>query len=84
MAAPSFNLNIKCIVKNISSKIIGNKAGYMKKLLLTSPFINKMKLLCIPHPGQSKCVTVLNIQGSWCASSQVAIFSKIFMLSRES
>jgi hypothetical protein len=52
------------------SNIMGIKAGYKKKLAVTSPFKSKTKLRCMPQPGQSMCVTDLNIQGNWCTSSQ--------------
>jgi hypothetical protein len=55
---------------------MGIKAGYVKKLASISPFINKIKLLCKPQPGQSKCVTDLNMQGSWWVSNQLMIFNK--------
>ena len=64
MAAPFLIFVVICKIKNAKSNIMGNKAGYIKKLDTTSPFISKIKLLCMPQPGQSKCVTALNIQGS--------------------
>ena len=50
--------------------------GGNKKLVVKSPFINKIKLRCMPQPGQSICVRALNIQGSWWVSSHVMIFSR--------
>jgi len=49
--------------RNAKSNRIGIKAGYIKKLDVISPFINNIKLLCIPQPGQSKCVNDLKRQG---------------------
>ena len=76
MAAPFLILNIKCKNKNVNIKMIGINAGKIKKLPVTSPLNNKIKLRCMPHPGQSKCVTALNMQGSWWVSSQLVIFKR--------
>ena len=82
-AAPFFILNIKCISKNTNKNKMGINAGYRAKLATISPFKSKIKLRCIPQPGHSKCVTALNIQGSWCASSQPAIFKRYNILIAE-
>lgn len=75
-AVPFLKFFIKCKSKKPKSKMIGIKAGYVLKLPAISPFNNNKKLVCIPQPGQSKCVTDLNKQGNWCASSQPIIFKK--------
>ena len=64
MAVPFLIFLIRCMIKKAKSKIIGIKAGYIKKLFSTSPLINNIKLLCIPQPGQSTCVNALNMHGS--------------------
>lgn len=62
--SPFFILKQTCTIRNKKRRITGINAGYMKKLAAKSFFINKIKLLCIPQPGQSKCVIDLNRQGS--------------------
>ena len=76
MSAPFRIFNITCRIKKAKSKIIGIRAGYIKKLPGTSPFNNNTKLRCTPQPGQSKCVNDLKMQGIWWDSSQVVIFKK--------
>ena len=76
MFAPFLILNIKCKNKKANIKMMGIKDGNIKKLSVISPLINKIKLRCIPQPGHSKCVTALNMQGSWWVSSQLVIFKK--------
>lgn len=76
MTAPFLNFKTTCSINRAKSNRIGIKAGYIKKLALTWPFISKTKLRCIPQPGQSICVICLNRQGSWCASSQEVIFNR--------
>lgn len=61
---------------------MGIKAGYKKKLAVTSPFKSKTKLRCMPQPGQSIWVICLKGQGSWCASSQVVIFSRMIKIKK--
>lgn len=76
MLAPCFILKITCTARKENSSKIGINAGYVMKLFHTSPFTSKIKLRCIPQPGQSTCVIDLNMQGSWWASSQGMIFRK--------
>jgi len=76
MIVPFFSLPAKCKIKSPRSKIIGNKAGYIIKLLTRSPFSNNTKLLWMPQPGQSKPVSSLRGQGIWCPSSQDMIPNK--------
>ena len=76
MTAPFLIFVVTCKIKNAKSNKMGNKAGYIKKLAATSPFTSKIKLRCIPQPGQSKCVNDLKMQGIWWDSSQVVIFKK--------
>ncbi len=61
---PFLIFKIRCKINAAKSMIIGIKAGYIKKLAITSPFNSKTKLRCMPQPGQSKCVKDLNIQGN--------------------
>ncbi|MEZ5028915.1 MAG: hypothetical protein R2765_09045 [Ferruginibacter sp.] len=64
IVSPFFIVKQTCKTKNIKRSSTGINAGYMKKLPAKSFFISKMKLLCIPQPGQSICVIDLNRQGS--------------------
>ncbi len=64
MAALFLIFVVSCKIKKAKSKKTGISAGYVEKLAPKLPLINKIKLVCMPQPGQSTCVTALNIQGS--------------------
>lgn len=77
LRAPFLKLNTRCKVTYKTVRRNGRREGLKLRLDKISPFKRAMKARCIPQPGHSIPVRLLNEQANKCCSKKPITYLKI-------